>query len=323
MDEEGFRTMLEGRKVPIEKIPPAIDLCRRFETFLTKKQATAEDAWSFSELLIQEGNNTYENYVTLVRYSRLTQSNEMFVAFMELVDGGEVGENLYRMIGERFGAQIQGKIYKDHNIAPYGLPTPRKPETIHPVIKELELEIGKTACREFLSACLRDLPNRYFLGERRKYLRAGSVDTWLEKRHDSFLRWLKTCQRKGELFFVQEITPEVLDFVKNNPEIGGGRREGNIIYETKIPYMTKQYLREKDPIMKRYYACHCPWVREGIRQQDTGLMADFCYCSAGFHKKPFEVVFRKPLKVNVLETVLGGDTKCRFAIHLPEEGGGE
>jgi predicted hydrocarbon binding protein len=45
----------------------------------------------------------------------------------------------------------------------------------------------------------------------------------------------------------------------------------------------------------------------------------FCNCSAGFHKKPFEVAFGQPVKVEVLESVLLGGERCRFAIHLPEE----
>jgi len=61
----------------------------------------------------------------------------------------------------------------------------------------------------------------------------------------------------------------VLDFVRSDPEMGGGRREGNVIYETKIPYMTKLYLAETDPKLKRYYACHCPWAREAIKNENV------------------------------------------------------
>ena len=101
--------------------------------------------------------------------------------------------------------------------------------------------------------------------------------------------------------------------------MGGGRRVGDIVYETKIPFLTRQYLAERDPVLKRYYACHCPWVRESLRRQSTRLVEDFCYCSGGFHKKVFEVIFAQPLKVDVLESALKGNLRCRFAIHLPEE----
>jgi hypothetical protein len=85
--------------------------------------------------------------------------------------------------------------------------------------------------------------------------------------------------------------------------------------------MAKQFLAETDPTLKRYYACHCPWVREAIKSGDVPLFPDFCYCSAGFHKKPWEVIFRRPLRADVLESVLRGGSRCRFAIHLPDEAG--
>jgi predicted hydrocarbon binding protein len=44
----------------------------------------------------------------------------------------------------------------------------------------------------------------------------------------------------------------------------------------------------------------------------------FCQCSAGFHKKPYEIIFGQPVKAEVLESVLKGDDICRFAIYLPD-----
>ena len=311
--------MLQGRQVPAERIEPAIALAERFETFLRDRAPTAEAALAFSSVLTAEGHNTSENYITLIRYCRFIGNNEMLVALWELIDGGEVGDNLYRLVGEQLGDEVRDEIYAGIGVAPYGLPSTEKPATLHPVLKRLQGRIGEQACRDLLSASLRDLPDKYYRGEKRRYREAHDIDEYLKKRHRAFVRWLKQCQRQGQLFFTQEITDEVVAFVQSDQEIGGGRREGNIVYETKIPYMTKQYLQETDPTMKRYYACHCPWAREAVRRGDTGLVVDFCYCSGGYHKKPFEVVLGQPLKVQVLESVLRGDSRCRFAIYLPEE----
>ncbi len=242
----------------------------------------------------------------------------MFVALVELVDGGEVDENLYRKVAEDFGIEVRDEVFKGIGVAPYGTPSPEKPAYLHPVIARLEARVGEAACNEFLSASLRDLPDEYFLPEREKYRQAGSLDEYLVQRKRAFVTNLEECLRAGRLFFAQEITQEVLDFVESDAEMGGGRREGNIIYETKIPYMTKQYLAETDPTLKRYYACHCPWARDAVKNRDVKLAEIFCQCSGGFHKKPFEVIFEQHLKVEVLESVLKGDNRCRFAIHLPE-----
>ena len=165
---------------------------------------------------------------------------------------------------------------------------------------------------------MRDLPDKYFLRERKKYIKAGDIDKYLVKKHKSFVRWLKKCQQKGELFYTQEITDEVVKYVQERPEIESGVREGNILYTSKIPYNTKQFLIETDLTMKRYYACHCPWARESIKAGNIQLNPIFCNCSGGYHKKPWEVIFGQTLRVDVLESVLKGDLRCRFAIHLPE-----
>jgi hypothetical protein len=187
------------------------------------------------------------------------------------------------------------------------------------VLERLQQEVGEGECRRLLSGSLRDLPDRYFLVERRRYRRSKDVDDYLSRKHRAFVRELKKCQREGRLFFAQEITDKVVAFVENNPEIESGRREGNVVYVSKIPYMAKQFLAETDRSLKRYYACHCPWVREAIQSGDVQLYPGFCYCSAGFHKKPWEVIFGHPLRAEVLESVLLGDSRCRFAIYLPEE----
>jgi len=124
--------------------------------------------------------------------------------------------------------------------------------------------------------------------------------------------------KERTLYFTQEIDKQVLDYVRNTPTCQNGVREGNIIYVTKIPYMAKQYLNEKNERMKRYYYCHCPWVREAIKL-GIDISPNFCYCSAGFEKRLWDIIFGRSVKADVIETVLKGDLICRFAIHIPEE----
>jgi hypothetical protein len=321
MDKQGFRTFLQSYNLNKEQIKGSIAIAERFEAYVNEPGRTpsVDTAWAFSRLLIEEGNNSDYNFISLIRYCQFIKNNEMFVALLELVDGGEVNENLYRKVGENFGIEIRDEVFKGIGVAPYGTPSPEKPAYMHPVIERLEARVGDEACNEFLSASLRDLPDEYFLPEQEKYRQAGNLDAYLSQRKRAFVTQLEECLREGHLFFAQEITKEVLDFVDSDPEMGGGRREGNIIYETKIPYMAKQYLAETDPTLRRYYACHCPWARDAVKNGNVKLAKIFCQCSGGFHKKPFEVIFERHLKVEVLESVLKGDSRCRFAIYLPEE----
>ena len=128
-----------------------------------------------------------ENYIALIRYCGFIKNNEMFTALMELVDGGEVGDNLYRMVEEKFGAEIRDEVFAGIGVAPYGLPTPDKPVTLHPVLERLQAKVGVQACRDFLSASLRDLPDRHFRREKRRYQKVRDIDEYLKKRHQSFV----------------------------------------------------------------------------------------------------------------------------------------
>jgi hypothetical protein len=320
VNEQEFRNYLRTLQLGDEAIQASIEIAKRFEAYLDEKDhlPNAETAWAFSHLLIEEGINTEDNYEALIRYCRYIRNNDMFIAFFELVDGGEVGENLHRMVGERFGDAFRDEVFSGIGVTPYGTPSPEKPAYLQPVIERICERIGVQECSDLLSSSLRDLPDKFYLPEREKFAKAGNIDAYLVENKASFMGVLEKCRQEGRLFYTQEITPEVLEYIGKDPEMGGGRRVGSIIYETKIPYMTKQYMAETDPVMKRYYVCHCPWARHAIKNGDVRLSATFCYCSGGYHKKNWEIIFNQKLRVDILESALQGDLRCRFAIHLPE-----
>ena len=321
MDKEGFRKLLKSRKLSDEKIDASIAIAERFEEYLTasvsKPDATA--ARKFSERLIQEGQNTYDNLLALGRYGLFTKNNDLYVAFLELLDGAEVQPNLYKKVGELFGESIRDDVFAGIGISPMGLPSTDKPFDMFPVIDRMIGKVGYETTENLLSACLRDLPDEYFLDEREKYIKSADIDDFLRDKHQAFVKQLEQCQLDGVLFFSQEINDQVVEYVQDHPEFECGVRQGNILYITKIPYNTKQYLAETNPTLKRYYACHCPWAREAIKDGNISLDPVFCNCSGGYSKKPWEVIFRQTLRVEVLESAINGDFRCRFAVHLPEK----
>ena len=129
-----------------------------------------------------------------------------------------------------FGEAVRDEVFAGIGISPLGKPPPEKPRDMFPVIERLIEKVGKRETEQLLSTCLRDLPDKYYRNERRKYTKADDIDDYLQKKHRSFVRWIQKCQHKDELFFAQEITDEVVAFVKNDPEIESGVREGNTIY---------------------------------------------------------------------------------------------
>jgi hypothetical protein len=91
------------------------------------------------------------------------------------------------------------------------------------------------------------------------------------------------------------------------------------VVEVKIPHRTKEWLAATDSQERRYHYCHCPWVKESFRRDDVTVPPLFCSCSAGFHKRFWEVVLGRPLHAEIRESVLAGDDRCTIAIHLPPD----
>ncbi len=103
-----------------------------------------------------------------------------------------------------------------------------------------------------------------------------------------------------------------------------GVLQDELILATKIPKsgFLAQYLQEPDPQVRRQIYCHCPRVRDALKQGQT-LPATYCYCGAGFYKGIWEEILQRPVDVEVVESVLAGGDVCTIAIHLPPTGLGQ
>jgi hypothetical protein len=316
MDREGFRQLLRERRVAEDQMEAQVAMAERFEAF-AGGPPTPDDVRAFARLLIAEGLNTWENLVAVVRYGYFTGNDPAYVAAMELLDGSEALEGLYEKLAAAVGPEVRDEVFRDIPLPPLGTPTAERPRITQAVMERLERLVDAETCRQVLSGGLRDLEDAWYVEERAKYAEAGSIDAYLARKGDELIAQLTRLRDEGRLYFTQPVTDEVIDFVERHPEIRQGVREGDVLYEAKIPYMTVDYLAASDERMKRYYYCHCPWVRESLRAGDVSVSPTFCLCSAGFHKKSWDVIFGQPLRAEIVETVLRGDPWCKVAIHLP------
>ena len=319
-DRQEFREFLIKRHLTKSEIDQAVDLINRFEMHLTKPahQASTDETRSFIQFLANEKKDSEENISYLFFFGKCKQNNELALASLHFWDGCEVMENLYKKTGESFGIEIRDKVFAGIERPSIGASSLQKARTMQVIMDRIEQLADPTTIIQLLSDCLRDLSDEPHLEDRKRYAEIGDFDAFLEMKRQEYVQYLEGIKDRGELYFTQEITDEVVAFVRDNPEVAQGIRVGNILYITKIPYMTKEYLAEMDEEKKRYYYCHCPWARETLKQGEKVVSATFCHCSAGFVKKPWEVILGQKLEVDILESILQGDQRCRFAIHLPE-----
>jgi hypothetical protein len=324
LDKVGFRNYCAKTGLNEKAAQASIELVTEFEAFLKKIKgqrdfgsASPSDVQLFVEHLVEKKRNTIDNFAALIRYARFVNKREIVSFMFGYIEGSGALEKLFETLKETVGEDRRDKIFEGISLPPLGADPKDKPKVTGKIMERLEATLDEKTLKKVMSSGLDVNPRESYLPLREKFLKAKNLDDFLKKRHQENVETLERHSREKTMFFAQEIDEEVVEYVRCNPEIMGGVREGDVIYETKIPYLTKKFLREKDERMKRYYACHCGCVREGIR---SGLKVspNFCYCSAGFHKRPWEIIFDEPLKADVIKSLLKGDLVCRFAIHVPK-----
>jgi hypothetical protein len=324
MDEGGFRIFLEERKAKKEEIEASIKDLRRFDDFLKKKgstvdRASSEEFYEYSAHLIGHEKNIYETYSSILRYALFTDNKDLYVATMEVFDGEEVMRNLSKRLTDEFGEEFRNEIFEGISLPPLGIRPQKKPAYTKKLISRLEKKLGTARCTEFLAQGLRDRYEEWRRPDRKKFLQSKNIDAFLENKRRGYIEELEQHCKNGTLYFTQRITKEVLEFIKNDPAIEVGIREGDTIITKKIPHMAKEYLEEEDEQKKRYYYCHCPWVKEALADSSRPISPAFCNCSAGYYKAYWEIVLDQPVNVEVLGSILNGDPVCTFAVHLPKD----
>ncbi len=325
MKLDGFKEFLQERKLGQDKIDAAVNIINEFDEFLSKHEKSVENAvyddlHNFSAYLIEKEKNSFDNYVSLLRFGYFRGNKQLIIASMEVIDGGEVMENFSKKLVEEFGEEVRNDIFDDIEVPPLGLHPKKRPEITKQLIERFLSKVDHDKCSDFLANGLRDKYTDSYKPAREKFLKARNIDEFLEIKSHDFIETLTKHRDEETLFFTQEIDDSVLEYIKNQQGMTeAGIREGNKVIITKIPYLAKQYLSETDEKKKRYYYCHCPWVREALLKEDQPVDPIFCNCSGGYYKNFWEAVLDQPVKVELLESVLKGDEVCKFALHLPQE----
>jgi hypothetical protein len=320
--ESEFQVFLEGRKEIPERIEFAINAVKDFEGYLRKKNVALEEAElgvlkEYISLLISEGRNLEDRLVAIARYCRFVKKNDYFIYIAGIVNGREVLPGIATRLGKTAGEEVRLRVFEGVELPPLGAPQEAYPLLTQMIVRRMEKELSPEKCREVLTWNYHEIPTEAFLGHKERFEKADNIDDYLRDEHRRFIEEIARSMNEGRPWYEQEITPEVIEYVEDNQEISIGKRIGDRIFVTKIPFAPKQYLEEQDPRLKRYYACHCPLARTAIRDGKPKIPSTFCYCSAGYTKIAYDVIFGEPVVIEMLESALNGDLRCRFAIKIP------
>lgn len=175
-------------------------------------------------------------------------------------------------------------------------------------MQRLESLVDAEKSKAIMTGCACHYPKSDLQPMRKAYAETGDVDLahqMLQEQFESFLR--------GTLGLSDALVEEVV----RKGWGAAGVRQGQTIIATKIPksgYLV-DYMKETDPEKKRQLYCHCPRVRDVLKASET-ISVTYCYCGAGFYKGIWEEILQRPVRVEVLSSVLQGDEVCSIAVHL-------
>ena len=192
MDKDSFCEFLKKQKYPNEQMDSAIGLVERFEGFLAGQNLTLEsansvDAEKFVQVMVDEDLNTRDNFITLLRYGYFIGNNDLYISFLEPIDGSEVMKVLHTKLGEAVGDSVRDEVFKDIELPPLGTPQSKKPKITQAVMERMEALVDSKTCEKALTEVAHGLPKEFYdSGQRDKYLAAKNIDEYLERKRNIF-----------------------------------------------------------------------------------------------------------------------------------------
>jgi hypothetical protein len=143
------------------------------------------------------------------------------------------------------------------------------------------------------------------------------IDLFLQKRNADILALHKRYYKSGNIYFNQILDDSVIADCESGRL--DARREGKKIICYQIPFLWSKYLAEPDSRMKRYYACHCPWVRKSILKENS-VSKSFCHCSFGHERPWLESAFGRELDGRVICSAVEENCyECAFEFDIPDD----
>ncbi len=321
MDKSKLIQLYSKRGYSDDKTQQAVDCVLSLEKHLTSSGSalstcSVEEMKGYIASLLTNGEITADTLLAIARYFYLENRHDIYIYFTKLFGGMGVLENIKRRTEKYAGEETASIIFDGYTFPPLGTPFEEVPKYTNDLMARLKMHTSPELYKKILAGNNHGVSEQSMQAEKELYDKSESLEQYLKERHERKVAELQSHCDSGQVWFEQEITQPVVDFVASNQEILSAVEKDGKLYVTKIPYDTPAYLAAKTDKEKNYYACHCTFAREAILSGQDAVSPDWCYCSAGFAKFPFEVILGRKLDVKVINSALDGDGFCRFEIDL-------
>lgn len=275
---------------------------------------TSLDLWI--QELVRKNDNSVIHFIIMMRYYRVSKNHHLFIHLTKYTDSLDVIESMIEKLEKVVGNESKKMILNELDLPYLGMDLIEINHFTEHFVNKLKLTLTPRDLKMVLTDNHHQIPKKAFSEERIIYESMPTFELYLKDLHKRKVMELEQYYKDDKVWFEQLITPDVIDFVKNNQEIMSGVIENQYLYITKIPYDTNLYIKASTSKEKAYHACHCPFAKESILKEKIHVDPIWCYCSAGFTKLPFEVALDQELDIECISTALNGDPICRFRIPL-------
>ncbi len=323
MVRDGFDDHLRERGIDPSSIGPMMGSVADFEEFLGSRGRSIDDCDvqllnEYLSLLIGEGSNQVERLVTIARYCAFSDRPELFIHLATILNSYDILPLMEKRVKELIGNDCREAVFYDWKRPPLGTSPEEYTSWTSRIIDRMENELTPKQCRAVLTWNYHEIPKEAFSGKKKRFEAANRIDDFLAEEHHSLVEELSGCLRSRKIWYEQEVTQEFVDHVASDQRVQTGVRQDDRIICEKVPFDPKRFYPETDPQLRRYHYCHCPLVRSSIKNGGPKVPSTFCYCSAGFTKTVWDVIFDEPVEVEILQSVLRGDDRCVFSIKIPD-----
>ena len=171
----------------------------------------------------------------------------------------------------------------------------------------LNSELKEDEIIDVMSGCACLAPKDYLKTLREEYTKTRDLKQVHQLLQQYFEKSITTYKNLSE---------DQLKYITDHDMGMAGKLEGNTLTAVKIPKDFHEYFQTDDPVIKRYHYCHCPRIREALKDEDKPIDKNYCYCGAGFYRDIWEFILQRPVKVRIVESLLQGDEHCKIKIYL-------
>jgi len=280
--------------------------------------ATLQDLRRYFKYLIRTDQNTIDSALVLGEYYLAAGRTDLMVYFSEITDFILEFDNILDRVGQLAGEDAANAIRHTDPSPPVGTDPRELPAYTAKFLRLLFDQLPMDVIQQALPEKNGDIVPLAYETELSLYQNSASLDEYLlasARLHEIRYRAMLSAGSKwSALVFPKSYVDSASQF----QELFSGVRHGDTIFVTQEPLLPGPYGRSKSLARRRYYACRDPFVRASLLSNKTAISVVWCVRCASRCKEKFEYLLGRPLRAEVLECALLGDTLCRFAVHLDE-----